>query len=226
VKANPRPVVLAVATGLLAVAGCGAASPAGPSPTPVATPVATYAAAGAGPRVTSGAASGTVSGAGSGAVSGAASGTLSGADFGGTDLAWIEINIAMDEELLPLLDLAPANSSSAALKKLSAQVEEFTTEELGTLRKLHDEAGLPPENPHEGMPMPGMVTPALLATATAQRGAAFDTVLAKSLREHLDQSHRLAASEQSAGAESRTKALAARILQTRSVALDDLKKDF
>ncbi|BCY12136.1 DUF305 domain-containing protein [Actinoplanes sp. L3-i22] len=205
-KANPRPVVLAIAVGLLTVTGCGAASPAGPSPAPGATSPAAPAAAGAAARSASGAALGPA--------------------FGGTDLAWIEINIAMDEELLPLLELTPANSSSAAMKKVSAQVKTFTTEELGTLRQLHDEAGLPAENPHKGMPMPGMVTPALLASAGAQRGAAFDTVLAKSLREHLNQSHQLATSEQSAGAESRTKALAARILETRAAALEALQKDF
>ncbi len=148
------------------------------------------------------------------------------AAFGGTDLAWIEINIAMDEELLPLLDLAPANGSSSPLKKLSSQVMTFTTEELATLRQLRDEAGLPSENPHKGMPMPGMVTPSLLATAAAQRGAAFDAVLAKSLREHLDQSHQLAVSEQSAGAETRTKALAGRILESREATLKTLQKDF
>ncbi|GIE56904.1 hypothetical protein BJY16_007599 [Actinoplanes octamycinicus] len=143
--------------------------------------------------------------------------------FGGTDLAWIEINIAMDEELLPLLALTPGSSP---LKELSAQVKAFTDEELATLRQLHAEAGLPAENQHKGMPMPGMVTPSLLASATAARGAGFDALLAKALREHLEQGKQLATSERSAGAESRTKALAERILKTRESALAKLQKDF
>ncbi|WIM93519.1 DUF305 domain-containing protein [Actinoplanes oblitus] len=146
------------------------------------------------------------------------------AAFGGTDLAWLEINIAMDEELLPLLALAPANGASPALKDLAAQVTAFTEEELGTLRQLHDEARLPAENPHEGMPMPGMVTPSLLASATGTRGAGFDALLAKALREHLEQGKQLATSERSAGSESRTKALAARILKSRESALTKLQK--
>ncbi|GLW27814.1 DUF305 domain-containing protein [Actinoplanes regularis] len=146
--------------------------------------------------------------------------------FGGTDLAWVEINIAMDEELLPLLELTAANSSNPALKELSAQVATFTGEELGTLRQLHDEAGLPSANPHKGMPMPGMVTPALVASAAAQRGTGFDKVLTTALREHLEQGQRLATSERSAGAETRTKELAARILESRTEALEKLEKEF
>ncbi|WP_189330877.1 DUF305 domain-containing protein [Actinoplanes ianthinogenes] len=146
--------------------------------------------------------------------------------FGGTDLAWIEINIAMDEELLPLLALTPANGASPSLKDLSAQVKAFTDEELATLRQLGEEAGIPAENQHKGMPMPGMVTPSLLASATGARGAGFDTMLTKALREHLEQGHKLATSEQTAGAESRTKALATSILKTRADALRKLQKDF
>ncbi len=148
------------------------------------------------------------------------------AAFGGTDLAWVEINIAMNEELLPLLELTPARSSNAALKRLSAQVEAFTGEELGTLRRLHDEAGLPSENPHKGMPMPGMVTPSLVAQAAAQHGAGFDKTLTTALREHLEQGRQLATSERSAGAETRTKELAARILESREEVLEKLGKDF
>ncbi|WP_436530717.1 DUF305 domain-containing protein [Actinoplanes sp. HUAS TT8] len=145
--------------------------------------------------------------------------------FGGTDLAWIEINIAMDEELLPLLDLAPSHGRSGALKATSEQVKTFTNAELAELRQLHDEAGMPAENQHKGMPMPGMVTPELLTRATGLSGAAFDEVLATSVREHLEQGHKLALSEQSAGAETRTKELAGRIIETREATLKDLQKD-
>ncbi|GAA2847346.1 hypothetical protein Acy02nite_03370 [Actinoplanes cyaneus] len=146
--------------------------------------------------------------------------------FGGTDLAWIEITIAMDEELLPLLDLTPANGSSAQAKDLSAQVKAFTTDELGTLRQLHDEAGLPAENPHKGMPMPGMVTPAVLASAKALTGKAFDEMLTTTVREHLEQGQKLAVSEQSSGTETRTKELAARIVETRKATLKNMPEDF
>ncbi|GIF41478.1 hypothetical protein Axi01nite_57890 [Actinoplanes xinjiangensis] len=143
--------------------------------------------------------------------------TTPSASFGGTDRSWIEINIAMDEELLPLLDLVGAGSG---LADVVAQVREFTEAELTELRRLHAEAGLPRENPHKGMPMPGMVMPSQVAAAAALRGKEFDTVLREHLRAHLEQSRKLAESERSAGQEPRTIALAARISGTRQSALN------
>ncbi|MGW4940327.1 DUF305 domain-containing protein [Actinoplanes sp. NPDC004185] len=135
--------------------------------------------------------------------------------FGGTDLAWVEITIAMNEELLPLLDLAPAHASDPGLKALAAEVKSVHEQELSTLRGLHDEARLPAENPHKGMPMPGMVTPDQVAQAAATQGAAFDKLLAQHLEAHLEQGVKLAESEGKAGLEPRTKDLAARVLAGR-----------
>ncbi|GAA2702413.1 DUF305 domain-containing protein [Actinoplanes palleronii] len=146
------------------------------------------------------------------------------ASFGGTDRAWVEINIAMDEQLLPLLDLAATNTGEPALKDLSAQFKAVTEAELGTLRQLGGEAGLPAVNQHEGMPMPGMVTPELVTSAAAQRGAAFDTLLVKALREHLEQGRKLAGSEQTAGAETRTKKLADDIVRSRAATLEKISQ--
>ncbi|MEU4564252.1 DUF305 domain-containing protein [Actinoplanes sp. NPDC023936] len=104
-----------------------------------------------------------------------------------TDSAWIEISIAMDEQLLPLLDLAASRAARPALRELAAQVRTRTQKELAALRRLHDAAGLPAENPHKGMPMPGMVTPEQVAEAAAATGAAFDTLVRTHLEAHLTQ---------------------------------------
>lgn len=135
--------------------------------------------------------------------------------FGGTDLAWVEINIAMNEELLPLLALAATHSSNAETKALAAETAALNDRELGTLRGLHDQAGLPAENPHEGMPMPGMVTPEQVTQAAAVRGAAFDALLVRHLRAHFEQGVKLAGSEQQAGVEPQTKALATQVITSR-----------
>ena len=142
--------------------------------------------------------------------------------FGGTDRAWVEISIAMGEEVLPLLDLAPQRSADPAVRRLAAQVSALHRDELTSLYALHDAAGLPAENPHKGMPMPGMVTPEQVAEAAATTGAAFDALLLRRLREHTEQGVRLATSEQNSGAEPRTKALAARMLADRQAYLRDL----
>jgi uncharacterized protein (DUF305 family) len=135
--------------------------------------------------------------------------------FGGTDLAWVEITIAMNEELLPLLDLAPTHSSDDAVRALVAEVRAGHEQELGTLRRLHDQAKLPSENPHKGMPMPGMVTPEQVTAAAAVNGPAFDKLLAQHLRAHFEQGVQLAESEEKAGVEPQTKALAAQVITNR-----------
>ena len=141
--------------------------------------------------------------------------------FGGTDLAWVEINIAMNEQLQPLLALAPGKASPAA-QAFAAQVQGFTDQELSALRQLHDQAKLPSENPHEGMPMPGMVTPEQVSEAKAASGAAFDKLLLQRLKAHFDQGTSLATSEEKAGVEPQTLALAKQVLSHRADALKQL----
>jgi uncharacterized protein (DUF305 family) len=142
--------------------------------------------------------------------------------FGGTDLAWVEINIAMNEQLLPLLTLAPTKASAAGVKTYASQVNAFSEQELTTLRQLHDLARLPTENPHEGMPMPGMVTPEQVVAAKAATGTTFDKLLLQHLRAHLEQGASLAKSEEKAGIEPQTLALAKQVLTNRATALTQL----
>jgi uncharacterized protein (DUF305 family) len=143
--------------------------------------------------------------------------------FGGTDLAWIEITIAMDEQLLPLLALAPGHAAQPRVRAAAVQVKAFTDAELASLRALHDEARLPTENPHEGMQMPGMVAPEQVAAAEKLNGAAFDTEFVTRLRGHLEQGATLAASETKAGRETRTQNLALQVSRTRAEALKALQ---
>lgn len=145
-----------------------------------------------------------------------------GSSFGGTDRAWVEINIAMGEELVPLLDLAEVKTKDPAVRSLAAEIAAANQRELQLLYQLHDAAGLPAENPHKGMPMPGMVTPELVTEASAASGATFDELLRKRLRAHLAQGARLATSEENAGAEPRTKALAAQMIDDRDAFLSRL----
>jgi uncharacterized protein (DUF305 family) len=144
---------------------------------------------------------------------------VSSAPAGGTDRAWVEISIAMGEQLLPLLALAPEHSADPAVRRLAAEVTALHQRELAILDELHAAAGLPAVNPHKGMPMPGMVTPEQVTEAAGRTGEAFDALLLRRLREHTEQGVRLAASEQKSGAEPRAKALAARMLTDRSACL-------
>jgi uncharacterized protein (DUF305 family) len=143
--------------------------------------------------------------------------------FGGTDLAWVEINIAMDEQLAPLLALPATHSRNDRVKSLNAQVKASSDTELGTLRRLRDEAKLPTENPHEGMPMPGMVQADQVKDAAAATGTAFDTLYLSLLQAHLEQGSSLAASEIKAGVEPDTLALAKQVSATREKYLPDVR---
>ncbi|WP_152603680.1 DUF305 domain-containing protein [Amycolatopsis rifamycinica] len=133
--------------------------------------------------------------------------------FTTTDRAWIEINIAMDEQLVPMLDLVDSRTGTAAVRDLGRKAAASTKSELLDLRRLHDEAGLPAENPHRGMEMPGMVSSNQLAQAGALREADFDNHFKKCLRDHLDQKERLALGEKSSGTEPQTVSLASRVLR-------------
>jgi len=144
-----------------------------------------------------------------------ASPAVSGASqFGGTDRAWIELNIAMDEELLPLLALAPQRGGPG-VRAVAAEVTAVINAELGTLRELRDQAGLPTTNPHKGMSMPGMVTPEQVSKAAALTGKSFDALVVEAVKAHLTQGETLAKSETKSGADPRTRALAAEILRSR-----------
>lgn len=133
--------------------------------------------------------------------------------FTATDRAWIEINIAMDEQLVPMLALVGSHTGSAAVRDLGKEADASTKSELSDLRRLHDQADLPAENPHKGMEMPGMVSSNQITQASALRDADFDSYFKKCLRDHLDQTGRLALGEKSSGKEPQTVSLASRVLQ-------------
>ncbi|MEU8661745.1 DUF305 domain-containing protein, partial [Actinoplanes philippinensis] len=91
-----------------------------------------------------------------------------------------------------------------------------TEAELPELRALHELAGLPAENPHLGMPMPGMVTAPELAALTALSGPAFDEAATTKIDEVVGQAVTLARGEQQNGADPRTRALAGTVLAARA----------
>ncbi len=133
--------------------------------------------------------------------------------FTATDRAWIEITTAMDEQLVPLLDLVDSHTGSAAVRDLGRKADASTKSELVDLRRLHGQAHLPAENPHKGMEMPGMVSSNQITHAGALREADFDNYFKKCLRDHLEQIGRLALGEKSSGHDPQTVSLASRVRQ-------------
>ncbi|MDX6236817.1 MAG: hypothetical protein QOG10_1632 [Kribbellaceae bacterium] len=143
--------------------------------------------------------------------------------FNPTDLAWIELMIPMDGQLLRVLKMVDTRAADPAVRKLAAQLSAGHQVELAELVKLRTRAGAPITNMHEGHDMPGMMTEPEIVTFGRTRGAAFDRLLEKNLREHLEQSIVVARSIRTAGHEPAVKALAASIEASRAAQLKLLR---
>ncbi|MGI5242424.1 DUF305 domain-containing protein [Dactylosporangium sp. CA-139066] len=139
-------------------------------------------------------------------------------DFGGTDMAWVELMIPMDEQLLPVLDLVRERAADPALVAVAGDLRGVYDGELPQLRALSDRAGLPSDSPHKGHNMPGLVDADTLAALKADSGASFERRAVTCLREHLDQLASLAASEIANGISPAVKALAQKVQQSRGAA--------
>ncbi|MER7274214.1 DUF305 domain-containing protein [Dactylosporangium sp. NPDC000244] len=145
-------------------------------------------------------------------------------EFGGTDLAWVELMIPMDEQLLPVLDLVRAKAADPALVALAGELRGTYDQEIPRLRALSDQAGLPKDNPHAGHKMPGLVDADLLARLRAGTGPEFEQQAVATLREHLDQLRNLATSELANGTSPTVKTLAEQVAKTRGDASARLPK--
>ncbi|GLL07358.1 hypothetical protein GCM10017581_091100 [Dactylosporangium matsuzakiense] len=136
-------------------------------------------------------------------------------EFGGTDLAWVELMIPMDEQLLPVLDLVTAKAADPGLVAVAGELHGVYSAELPRLRAISDQAGLPTDSPHKGHKMPGLVDADRLAALRAGTGEAFEKQALDILREHLTQLANLAGSELTNGTSPTVKALAQQVAKTR-----------
>ncbi|MEV5693638.1 DUF305 domain-containing protein [Micromonospora globbae] len=151
-------------------------------------------------------------------------GTRGAAAFNGTDVAWLQLHVAMAERLLPALDLVPARTTDPAWRRLAAQVAATHRADLTRARGLLAGSGAPATNPHEGHDMPGMVTAEQLAELRSASVAALHRLLAQHLRAHLTQAVRVAAAEQRSGAHPAVTALAAAVVRNGTAALARLDR--
>ncbi|NBE84095.1 DUF305 domain-containing protein [Micromonospora rubida] len=145
--------------------------------------------------------------------------TAATATFGGTDAAWIQLMIPMNEQALAALDLVPGRSTDEGVRELAGRIAADRRTELDDLRRLRGRAGLPAVNEHEGHDLPGMVVPADLVALRSLHGPAFDHAIGQTLREHVEQGARLADAERANGSDAQTRGLAERVGRTRATEL-------
>ncbi|MEG3636913.1 DUF305 domain-containing protein [Micromonospora palythoicola] len=133
--------------------------------------------------------------------------------FSATDIAWLQLSVAMAERLLPMLDLVPDRTADPAWRRLAIRIASGERTHLTRSRRLLADSGAPLANPHEGHDMPGMITDAELTALRSATGRAFHHLVAGHLRAHLTQSVRIATAEQQAGTDPATTALAAAVVR-------------
>ncbi|MGI5520284.1 DUF305 domain-containing protein [Micromonospora sp. CA-259024] len=144
--------------------------------------------------------------------------------FSATDVAWLQLTVAMTERLLPVLDMVPSRTTDPAWRRLAARVGAAHREDLSRARRLLTESGAPATNPHEGHDMPGMVTDEELAVLRSSSGLAFHRLAGQHLRAHLAQSVRIGTAEQRAGLHPATTAFARAVVRAGNVELTRLER--
>ncbi|MBM7489175.1 uncharacterized protein (DUF305 family) [Micromonospora luteifusca] len=156
----------------------------------------------------------------SGSVSPSGSASL----FSPTDVAWLQLTVAMNERLLPVLDMVPSRTTDRAWRTFAARLGTVHRADLSTARRLLAESGAPATNPHEGHDMPGMVTEQELTTLRSVTGVAFERLAGQHVRAHLQQAVRIATAEQRNGVYPATTALATEVVRAGDAELTRLDR--
>ncbi|MEU8152222.1 DUF305 domain-containing protein [Micromonospora sp. NPDC048986] len=140
----------------------------------------------------------------------------------GTDDAFIQLLIPMNEGALALIDQLDTRPVDPSLRTLLGEVRKAHQAELRDLRGLLAAGNTAELNIHEGHQMPGMVTEASLAELRATSDAEVSSRAAGLIRAHLAQTVVLCRGEQTAGGSPEVTALAGRIQQARAAELNVL----
>ncbi|WP_371409146.1 DUF305 domain-containing protein [Micromonospora zamorensis] len=144
--------------------------------------------------------------------------------FSPTDIAWLQLTVAMNERLLSVLDMVPGRTTDPAWQTFAARLGTAHRADLSTARRLLAESGAPATNPHEGHDMPGMVTEQELTTLRSVTGVAFQRLAGQHVRAHLQQAVRVATAEQRNGVYPATTALAAEVVRAGDAELTRLDR--
>ncbi|MDT0447274.1 DUF305 domain-containing protein [Streptomyces johnsoniae] len=145
-------------------------------------------------------------------------------DLSPTDLAWAQLMIPMNDQLLPLLDEVTRRGSAPGLREFAEELAAGHETELTGLHALLRDAGVTYTNVHEGHSMPGMVTDEELAALEDTRDEDFDREAMALIAEHLEQSARVSRSERDAGSAEAATALAADLDEARTGQLAELER--
>lgn len=140
--------------------------------------------------------------------------------FGATEQAFVQLEIATDDQAVRMLDAGAERATSARLRGYAAALAAARRAELTELHGLLDAAAVRYENLHAGHDMPGMPTNAELIGLNAATD--FDQTLVDLIRAHLTESATVARSAAREVAHPATRDLASRMAKARAASLADL----
>ena len=140
--------------------------------------------------------------------------------FGATEQAFVQLEIATDDQAVRLLDLGARRASTTRLRGFAAALAKARRAELAELHGLLDAAAVPYQNLHAGHDMPGMPTDAELIGL--DKGTDFDATLVDLVRAHLTESATVARSAAREVANPATRDLAARMASARATSITEL----
>jgi uncharacterized protein (DUF305 family) len=142
--------------------------------------------------------------------------------FSTTDIAWLQLLIAMNDQTADILELVPRHGGEPALKSWAADAARDNRTHLTALRELLAATGVPDTNPHEGHDMPGMVNAEELRALSDATGARFDRLLRSALHEHLTHAQQLSKELRENGSDARVKKLATTVGNSASAVDADM----
>jgi uncharacterized protein (DUF305 family) len=141
--------------------------------------------------------------------------------FGLTERAFVELEIATDDQAVLLLDLGAQRVATPALRDLAREIGAAHRTELAELHGLLVAAAVQYVNNHGGHDMPGMPTNEEL-TSLRNTTVGFDGLFAGLLRAHLDESAGVAKTASQSMSHQETRVVATRMEQDRRLFLQRL----
>lgn len=107
------------------------------------------------------------------------------------DVAFMQGMIGHHAQALEMTELLKTRSTSPDMKLLALRIEVSQTDEIRFMQRWLASRGLPVPGPHahhahDAKLMPGMLTPAEMATLSAARGAEFDRLFLTFMIKHHD----------------------------------------
>lgn len=157
--------------------------------------------------------------------------TATGLAYNDADVAFTQMMIPHHQQAVQMATLAETRAADPEVKQLAGKIKAAQTPEISTMTGWMTGWGMSaaPADGHSmpgmsGNSMPGMMSDTEMAQLSAATGTGFDRMFARMMIAHHNGAIQNARDEQSAGANTDAKALAASIVATQTIEVATLQK--